>query len=118
MTPSEVALVLTKCAGYDRRTIGRADIASWHESIGDLDLQPCLDAVAVHHGESTRWCQPAHIRQIVVRARRTDAKPLRQVLAETAVPFSAVVNRRGLEAARAALTDRQLTAGDGAREAS
>lgn len=109
MTRDEIALVLTKCASYDRRTIGRADVLAWHEAIGDLPLEPALRAVAVHHGESTEWCRPGHLRRII-RAADTSppsSQPAGEVLAQlAAAPFDELANRRGLAAVRAALAHR------------
>jgi hypothetical protein len=41
----EVGLLLTKCAAYDRRTIGEADIEAWHDALGDLPFDDASAAV-------------------------------------------------------------------------
>lgn len=65
MTPSEIATVLAKAAAYDRRTVGRADVAAWHEVLADIDLPDALTAVSAHYRTSAEWLQPAHIRSHV-----------------------------------------------------
>lgn len=70
MTPAETAAVLAKAAAYDRRTVGRADVAAWHEALADVDMPDALAAVTAHYRDSTDWLQPAHIRQRVRDARR------------------------------------------------
>lgn len=70
MNPAEIAAVLTKAAAYDRRTIGRADVAAWHEALQDIDLQDALAAVTRHYRASTEWLMPGHIRDAVAELRR------------------------------------------------
>jgi len=100
MTPSEVARVLAKCAAYDRRTIGEADVAAWHEALGDLELAPCLAAVATHYRDTTTWAMPAHIRAIVKPNRPPYLRPLPAL---DAPPRNPEVGRRGIAACREAL---------------
>lgn len=63
MTPAETARVLAKCAAYDQRTVGEADVMAWHENIGDLDYGDAMEAVRRHYRESTERIMPAHVRQ-------------------------------------------------------
>lgn len=74
MTPDETARVLAKCAAYDRRTTGRADVAAWHEALQDVDFEAALTAVAKHYRDTTEWIMPAHIRRII-RGSETDRLP-------------------------------------------
>jgi hypothetical protein len=45
MSPEETAVLLAKCASVDQRTVGRADVLSWHELVGHLPLADALEAV-------------------------------------------------------------------------
>jgi hypothetical protein len=84
MTPDETATVLAKAAAYDRRTVGRADVAAWHEALHDLDLADCLHAVTSHYQQpSPDWLMPGHIRAHVraQRGARPYDRPVRDVLA-------------------------------------
>lgn len=69
MNIQEAGAVLAKAAGYDNRSVGEANILAWHEALADLDVHDALDAVALHHRESTEWCMPAHVRQLAKRIR-------------------------------------------------
>jgi hypothetical protein len=69
--PAEVAQVLAKAAAFDRRTVGRADVAVWAEAIGHLDLAEALDAVTEHYqAHPGVWLEPGHVLEIVRRHRR------------------------------------------------
>lgn len=66
MTPEEVADLLTVVSGYDRRTVGPDDVDAWCRVLDDLrvpnlGLSECVDAVILHHQESTEFVMPAHI---------------------------------------------------------
>lgn len=69
MELAEVALVLTKAAAYDRRTVGEADARAWHEVLGDVELVDALAAVARHYRDSTDWLMPAHLRRLAAQCR-------------------------------------------------
>jgi hypothetical protein len=79
--PADVARLLSKCAAYDRRTIGAAEVAAWHEALADLDidLAAALAAVAAHYRDSRQFAMPSDIRDRVL-ARRSEP-PYRQPLA-------------------------------------
>lgn len=70
MNRSDTNKVLAKMAAYDRRTVGIADVAAWHEIIGDLDYDDCLTAVRDHYTESREWCMPADVAERVKAIRR------------------------------------------------
>lgn len=70
MNRSDTAKVLAKMTAYDRRTVGLADVAAWHEIIGDLDYDDCLAAVRDHYTNSREWCMPADIVKAVKAIRR------------------------------------------------
>jgi hypothetical protein len=70
VTPSETAELLARCAAFDRRTTGDADVAAWHQIVGDLDLQDCVAAVVEHYRQpAPPWCMPSHIRTAVLAKR-------------------------------------------------
>lgn len=65
MTPGDVARVLAKAAAFDQRTIGEADVAAWHEAVGDLDAADALAAVTRHYRQSRDRLWPADLRRHV-----------------------------------------------------
>ncbi|MBC2903186.1 hypothetical protein [Streptomyces cupreus] len=71
MTPAETAELLGLCAAFDRRTIGRTDVAAWTTVLADIDLTAAKAAVTAHYATETRWIMPADIRQ-AVRQHRAD----------------------------------------------
>jgi hypothetical protein len=70
MTRAEIAELLSMCAAFDRRTVGRADVAAWQQVLGDLDAADARQAVAEYYADHRDWIMPADIRQRV-RAIRT-----------------------------------------------
>jgi hypothetical protein len=70
MNLEEIGALLAKAAGYDNRTIGQGNILAWHEAIGDLRLDDCLQAVTLHHRTSTEYLMPVHIRRHAAEVRR------------------------------------------------
>lgn len=71
MTPAETAEALAMAAAFDRRTVGRADVAAWHAVLGDLAATDVRDAIAGHYRDSRDWLMPADIRDRVKATRRT-----------------------------------------------
>lgn len=69
MNLEETAAVLAKAAGYDNRTVGRANVLAWHEAIGDLRADECLHAVTLHHRQSDAYLMPVHVRRIAEKLR-------------------------------------------------
>jgi len=76
---SETAVFLGKAALIDNRTVGEADVAAWHELIGDLPLRDCMAALAEHRKAGAEWLMPSHI---IARVR--DIRRARLVSAGTA----------------------------------
>lgn len=74
MTLEETIDLLTTCAAYDRRTIGKTDAVAWHAVVGDLPFDLAQQAVFAHYGESTDWIMPAHVRTRVKRNQRDEAE--------------------------------------------
>ena len=69
MNAEEASRLLAKCASYDRRKVGEADIIAWYQVLSDLDYDDCTAAVIAHYAETTDWIMPAHIRQRVKETR-------------------------------------------------
>lgn len=69
MTFEDTASVLGKCAAYDQRTVGEADVLAWHEVIGHLDRESCLAAVTAHYREHSHRAMPADIRKLATDRR-------------------------------------------------
>jgi hypothetical protein len=69
MNAEQAGRVLAKCASYDRRKIGDADVIAWFQVLGDLAYDDCIAAVIAHYGDTTDWIMPAHIRRLVMTAR-------------------------------------------------
>lgn len=73
MTPDEVAVVLSKAALVDMRTIGEEEVMAWHEIVHRITLPDALTAVARHYGETRDRLMPSdlirHAR--IVREERT-----------------------------------------------
>jgi hypothetical protein len=72
MTDDEVIDLLTFMASYDRRTVGRTDVAAWRLVVSDLLFADAERAVAAHYAESRDFAMPADIRKRVkdIRAER------------------------------------------------
>lgn len=71
MNIQETALVVGKIAVYDKRTVTEETILAWHDVIGDLSYQDCLDAVTEHFRTTGDYLQPAHIRRTAKRYQDT-----------------------------------------------
>lgn len=69
MNAEETSRLLAKCASFDRRKVGEADVIAWLQVLGDLPYDDCTAAVIGHYGETADWIMPAHIRQRVKRVR-------------------------------------------------
>jgi hypothetical protein len=69
ITKGDAARILSKCAAYDQRTIGDADVAAWHEALNlanpPITAADALTAIAAWHAESVddRRIRIAHIIQ-------------------------------------------------------
>lgn len=80
MTPSDIATVLAKAAAYDQRTVGKADIAAWHEILHPYELADALQAITRHYTETRERIYPnnviTHIRAIRAAQNRGTSQPL------------------------------------------
>jgi hypothetical protein len=65
MIESEAAVVLTKCAAFDNRTIGPQQAIAWAQALPDVKLADALAAVVRHYRSSTEWCKPFHVTALV-----------------------------------------------------
>lgn len=66
MNVTDTAKVLALVSAVDRRVVDEATVAAWHDVIGDLPVEDCLEAVRVHRRESTEYLVPAHVRRRVL----------------------------------------------------
>lgn len=83
MTLDDVVDVLSKCAAFDRRTVGEADAIAWADAIGDLPCRDALDAVAAWYRDHREFVMPSDIRTLVediqgARAERVSDEDLTQ----------------------------------------
>lgn len=130
MTPAEVSKVLTKCAAYDQRTIGQADVLAWHEVLADVVLADALDAVRRHYRDEYRRAMPADIRRLSrdakserrQRERETESGPLPPMLPSRYEPHAGDYAKPTLErtaqvrnAARARIAQAQRKAAEARR---
>lgn len=94
MTPDQVALVLTKAAAIDQRTIGAADVMAWHEILERVAFDDATEAVRRHYAASRDRIMPADVLRIarVVRddRHRGSSEPL---AIGAASPFEPDVSR-------------------------
>ena len=74
MNANEVIDLLTLMASYDRRTVGKSDVAAWGLAVGDLPFADSRDAVITHYRESREWIMPADVRDLVNEVRRERLK--------------------------------------------
>jgi hypothetical protein len=80
MKRSETAIVLAKIALVDNRRLDPPDadlsdpmstpiLSAWHELIGHLQMDDCLQAVVRHRQTSTDWVLPVHVIRLVQEIR-------------------------------------------------
>ena len=74
MNADEMGLLLAKCASYDRRKTGEAEVIAWLQVLGDLRYADCEQAVIGHYAETREWIMPADIRTRVKEARHQRIK--------------------------------------------
>lgn len=99
MTPDETATVLAKCAAFDQRTVGRADVAAWTEALDDVPVADALAAVTRWYRTSRERVWPSDIRQLaaaVSRERRREQRIEREAAVVAALE-SAPRTERGRE---------------------
>lgn len=70
----EVVDLLTLIQVYDRRTVGKADVAAWLLIVDDLPFADAQAAVLAHYRESREWIMPADVRGRVNEMRRARLK--------------------------------------------
>jgi hypothetical protein len=73
MTLDDISDLLTFAAASDKRSVGKLDIAFWHQAVGDLDFEACAQAVVRHYSTSTAYLMPVHIRALVADQERLPA---------------------------------------------
>lgn len=71
MTIEDLGKLLGVIAAFDKRTVGKADVAAWYQVVGDLPFTECRDAVlAFQRREGDKMIRPGDVRHAVVSARR------------------------------------------------
>ena len=86
MTPEETARVLAKCAAFDRRTVGRADVLAWHEVLGGLDVGDALAAVTRGYATNRDWIMPSDVVSHAADIRRERVRRERHAAALEGAP--------------------------------
>lgn len=71
MNITDTAQVLAKIQAFNNRTFDQPAMQAWHETIGDLDLPDCLQAVSDYFRASKEWIMPSDIRSIVMGIRNS-----------------------------------------------
>lgn len=89
MTPGETAKLLAKASAFDQRTVGKADVAAWHEVLQDVDFGDALAAVSRHYAEHTDRLMPAHVRRLAVEIDRERRRVVREAREAEAVQIEA-----------------------------
>jgi hypothetical protein len=109
MTPAEAAELLTLAAAFDRRTIGKADVAAWHLALAGFDLADARDALIAHFRDSRDWLMPVDLvtRCRVIRADRV-ARNTPLDLPAGVDPDDPVAVQRATRDQRRAAADRQV----------
>ncbi len=84
MTLDDVIDVLSKCAAFDRRTIGEADALAWSEAIGDLNRTDALAAVTAWYRSHREFVMPSDIRSgaETIRAERLRDLPVEEITSD------------------------------------
>lgn len=117
MTPAETAELLTFCAAFDRRTLGKSDVLAWQPLLANIDFTEARDAVANHYATNTRWIMPADIRDAVHAthrdrlARHTDPTPIANPDDPAAYRAELLNTRRAVAAGEQQPATHELTAG-------
>jgi hypothetical protein len=83
MTETDVARLLAYIRTLDNRTIDEATVAAWHDVIGDLRFEDCVQAVRLHFRNSVDYLKPGHVAAYAIAER--DHRIGRQKNAEAAL---------------------------------
>jgi hypothetical protein len=84
MKPSEAAMLLTKIAFFDRRTVGEADARAWAEALDGIGLDDAMAVATQHFQTSSEWLMPIHIinRVKAIRTERLRNAPVMDIPAD------------------------------------
>jgi hypothetical protein len=77
MTRDQIKLILARCASFDQRTVGQADVTAWHLALGDFTYAEADKAVIEYYKEERDRIMPSDIRSRCWKARElwTNAHP-------------------------------------------
>lgn len=83
MTEDDVKRLLATAMSYDNRKPGAANITAWWEQAerNRWTFDEALEAIHVHHTESSEYLMPAHITAIIRRHRQIPGRPAPQLSA-------------------------------------
>lgn len=89
LSPEQVHQVLIKASTFDGRTVGRADVANWHEIAVEqrwTSLPMAIAAVRDYYGRPAKqgerlWMMPGHVTEYM-RVERQQPAPFAEVYAE------------------------------------
>jgi hypothetical protein len=69
MNRNETVDLLTLCAGYDRRTVGEADVVAWQKALDGINFRDAGQAVIDHYKSLARFVMPSDVIAGVERIR-------------------------------------------------
>jgi len=69
MTLTDVARLLAYIRTLDNRTIDEATVQAWHDVIGDLKFEDCIEGVRRHFRNSTDYLRPGHVAAYAIAER-------------------------------------------------
>lgn len=93
MTKSEVARLLARCAVYDQRTVGQADVEGWHEIAVDENWTPA----AAHRVVREHYSRGADRRRITPAAITDRLREAQRKAADSFVDPDAIEGESGRE---------------------
>ena len=85
MDLEETGRLLAKCAAFDRRTVGEADIRAWHEVFRDIPLADALVAVTRWYSTHREWVMPSDVRSIALDIERDRRRAIRDAQEQAAI---------------------------------
>jgi hypothetical protein len=69
VTRDDVKKILARCASFDQRTVGQADVTAWLLVLDDLTYAECDRAVVDYYREHRERIMPSDIVHLVLDAR-------------------------------------------------
>ena len=91
MNHSDIARLLAIVAGHNQRTVGDADVLTWHDAatLARWTYPEAERAIRQHYATSTeRWIMPGHVTELIRAERRQPARHQRRALRGGPLPAS------------------------------